>query len=180
MGCESRHSPVAEAFGDGPGKTAQIMIWEGGPKQVFHRWGLEPSDPGGRPFGLVRSEGRTIVNPCLVIATEFVVQAGEGAGKRRYRVRLDTDAPFFCIAGIWRPASRHWPASFAALTAAASPDVAPLKDRHMAVVREEDWRDWLTGSRPPDDILRPFAPGSFTIAGPRQRRSSDLFDWGGR
>ncbi|HEX4736709.1 MAG TPA: SOS response-associated peptidase family protein [Allosphingosinicella sp.] len=171
---------MPEAFGDGPGKTAQIMIWDGGPKQVFYRWGLEPRERDGRPFSLVRSEGRTIVNPCLVIATEFIVQAGEGAARKRYRVRLDGDAPFFCIAGMWRPASRDWPDAFAALTVAASPDIAPLKDRHMAVVREEDWQDWLTAARPPEEILKPYPLGSFTVIGPRTRAGGDLFDWGRR
>jgi putative SOS response-associated peptidase YedK len=169
------------ASGDGPGKLADIMIWQdGGPKQVRYLWGLEPLEPGGRPYGLVRSEGRAIVNPCLVVATEFIVQAGEGGSKKRYRVRLNTDAPFFCIAGIWRGATSRWPAAYAALTAEASPDIAPLKDRHMAVVREEDWQDWLKGTRRPEELLRPFPLGSFTVIGPGKRGSANLFDWSRR
>jgi putative SOS response-associated peptidase YedK len=175
---EAGHLATLDVHGDGPGKTGLIVIWkDGAAAQVEYRWGLRPSEPGGRPYTLIRAEGRTIDRPCLLIANEFVVQtdADAGAGKRRHRVSLVTDRPFFCIAGLWRPAAQDWPAAYAALTVEASPDVAPFKDRHMAVVRPEDWEDWLRGARPAEEILRPFPPGSFRIAGPRTRGQGSLF-----
>ena len=162
--------------GDGPGKIGRIVIWEGGAAtQREYRWGLKPSEPGGRPYSLIRAEGRRIDNPCLIIANDFMVQTEAGGRKRRHRVSLVTDRPFFCIAGVWRPSSSGWPDAYAALTVEASPDIAPLKDRHMAVVRPEDWEAWLRGTRPPEEILRPFPPGSFKVEGPRAAAAGDLF-----
>ena len=89
-------------------------------------------------------------------------------GVVKYRAKLATEARFFCIAGIWRPATGSWPASYAALTTEAYPDLAPYKDRHVAVVREEDWIAWLTQARPRVDMLRPYPAGSFEIVGPRK------------
>jgi putative SOS response-associated peptidase YedK len=78
---------------------------------------------------------------------------------------------------VWRPAERDWPPAYAALTVAAYPDLQELKDRHMAVVRPEDWEAWLRGSRPPEELLRPFPPGSFRIVRPKARPSGDLFSF---
>src|SRR3546814_11474015 len=66
------------------------------------------------------------------------------------------DDPFFCIAAVWRPGGREWPDSFAALTVPAYPDLAPHKDRHVAVVHPDDWFDWLMRTRNPMEILRTF------------------------
>src|SRR3546814_13907424 len=79
------------------------------------------------------------------------------------------DDPFFCIAAVWRPGGREWPDSFAALTVPAYPDLAPHKDRHVAVVHPDDWFDWLMRTRDPLDILRPFPNNSFHIVPPIQQ-----------
>ncbi len=168
----SRYAPVESHR---PGETGRIMIWEdGAPKQVELAWGLEPVEPGGRPVSLLRWEGRTITNPCLIIVNDFGLKVD---GKIRYRASLVTDAPFFCLAGMWRPPTRHWPAAYAALTTEAYPDIAPFKDRHVAVVRGDDWLDWLQLSRPVSELLRPFPPGSFEVQGNGRAASRDLFDF---
>ena len=77
-------------------------------------------------------------------------------------------------AAVWRPAHRLWPESFAALTVPAYDDLAPHKDRHVAVVRPEDWFDWLMGTRPPLDILQPFPKNSFSIMPPIQQNFDEL------
>ena len=90
---------------------------------------------------------------------------------------LITRQPFFCIAGVWRPAIDGWPESFAALTTEAYPDLAPYKDRHVAVIHEDEWYDWLQMSRPAEQMLRPFPPGSFRVSGVgRRAATADLFD----
>jgi putative SOS response-associated peptidase YedK len=158
----------------GPGKLAPVIIWQDGAAcQVEYCWGLPPFKPGGRPVSLLRSEGRSITSPCLIIANDFSVRPD--GSKRSYRVSLITDQPFFCLAGVWRPASAGWPASYAALTVPASPDIAPIKDRHVAVVRAEDWEAWLRQARPAEEILRPFPRGSFEIIGPKAPTTGDLF-----
>lgn len=169
-----------------PGERGRVMVWrDGAPVQSEMRWGFEPIGPDGRPVSLLRSEGRDIVNPCLIIANDFGLKID---GVVKYRASLNGNrAPFFCLAGMWQPARRGWPASYAALTTEAYPDLAPFKDRHVAVVREEHWIDWLRQARPAEEMLQPFPLGSFTVKGPRQRTARpaspkpaarDLFDMG--
>lgn len=147
----------------GPGKTAAIVIWkDGAAAQVNWRWGLKPIEPGGKSISLLRAEGRKIDRPCLIIANDFGVRID---GKLRYRAKLKTDAPFFCIAGLWSPPRDDWPPSFAALTVEAYPDMVPFKDRHVAVVRPDDWQAWLCKSALPDELLRSYAAGSFEVTG---------------
>src|SRR5690606_23573935 len=144
----------------------RVVVWQNEqPTQVEMTWGLEPVEPGGKPISLLRWEGREISSPCLIIVNDFGLKID---GVVKYRAKLATEARFFCIAGIWRPATGSWPASYAALTTEAYPDLAPYKDRHVAVVREEDWIAWLTQARPRVDMLRPYPAGSFEIVGPRK------------
>lgn len=165
---------LPEVLGDGPGKLAKIVIWRDGPTQFDYRWGLRPFAPSGPSYSLLRAEGRAIERPCLIIANHFFVTPD--GSKKRYRVKLITSESFFCFAGTWQPETPDWPAAFAALTVESSPDIAPLKDRHMAVVRPEDWEAWLLQTRPAEEILRPFPRGSFNVAAPGQRQSGELFD----
>ena len=153
-----------EVFTDGPGKVARVMIWEDGePAQVELRWGLESVEPGGRALSLLRSEGRRIAQRCLIIANDFFLRPGSAPGNKRRRVEVVTPAPFFCFAGMWRGESPSWPASFAGLTVEANPDILPFQDRHMAVVREEDWMGWLSGQTNEETALRPLPLGSFRV-----------------
>jgi putative SOS response-associated peptidase YedK len=181
------HRIIAKAdeldiFDDGPGKTGKVMIWSDGcPKQMEWRWGFKPLEPGGGPVSLLRWEGRAITNPCLIIANDFGLRTN---GRIKYRASLITDQPFFCLAGVWRPATDGWPESYAALTTEAYPDIAPFKDRHVAVIREDEWYDWLQLSRPVEELLRPFPRGSFEVTTMRGRPASrpaavtgDLFGW---
>ncbi len=165
-----------EIFGNGPGKIARIVIWrDGAATQIDARWGLRPFEPDGHSYNLLRSEGRAIENPCLIIATEFMI-SGEGPSKKRHRVTFKTDLPFFCFAGVWQPAQADWPAAFAGLTVEANPDIAPYKERHLAVVRQEEWQNWLTGAGSPHEALRPHRAGSFTVDKKASPISADLFE----
>jgi len=97
---------------------------------------------------------------------------------KRRKVELITQAPFFCFAGTWSPERNGWPASFAGLTVEAYPDIAPHQDRHMAIVHEADWMDWLRATRPVDEMLRLFPAGSFRVSGPpleQEPAIGDLF-----
>jgi putative SOS response-associated peptidase YedK len=148
-----------------PSRKGRAMIWhDENSALVEMTWGLEPVEPHGRPVSLLRWEGRAIERPCLIIANDFGLKVD---GVMKYRAGLVTDAPFFCIAGVWRPARRSWPEAYAALTTEAYPDLAPYKDRHVAVVRQEDWIDWLRQARPVAEMLRPFPVGSFKVEGPK-------------
>lgn len=159
-----------------PGQTGRVIIWQDGDaRQVDLQWGIRPFEPGGRSYTLLRSEGRSILNPCLIVAHEFVGNSNAG---KSYRASLITDQTFFCLAGMWQPATANWPAAFVALTVEAYPDLAPYKDRHIGVIRDEEWYDWLQQARPAEELLRPFPAGNFRVTGPatRSRRAAaDLF-----
>jgi putative SOS response-associated peptidase YedK len=159
---------------DGPGKDAQIRIFEGGKdRAATMRWGFAPIELGGRPVSLLRAENWEVRRPCLVPANEFALKQ---EGKVKYRAKLITSQPFFCLAGMWRPATHDWPPSFAVLTVPAYPDIEPYKERHVAVLRPEDWFNWLREARPRDEMLHPFPLGSFEIIGaPKKKAVGDLF-----
>jgi len=159
---------------DGPGKDAEIRIFENGrDRAATMRWGFKPIEQGGRPLSLLRAERWEIQRPCLVPANEFALKQ---EGRVKYRAKLITDKRFFCLAGMWRPATRDWPASFAVLTVPAYPDIEPYKERHVAVLRPEDWFNWLMEAKPKEEMLQPFPLGSFDIIGaPKQKAAGDLF-----
>ncbi len=145
-----------------------------GLEMVNLTWGLEPKERGGRPFTVVRSEGRQFSgNRCLVPASEFhFSKAGT-----RYRFTL-VGGDWFYFAGVWRGASREWPEAYAVLTVAANSDVAPYHDRQMAVIRREDRMRWLEDVATGEDLLRPLPPRSFTVEAVSGRLAGQrLFDW---
>lgn len=165
-----------------PGQSDSVTIWRNGePTQIDLTWGLRPFEPHGKPISLLRWEGREIVSPGLLVVDSFGLRI---EGNEKYRVRLPGHSQF-CVACVWQPASREWPASYAALTTDAYPDIAPYKDRHMAVVHEDDWFAWLRQERPAAELLRPFPLGTFVVSGRslrphrqpgRDLAEKDLFD----
>lgn len=158
----------------GIGKTHRVMIWDGSQEREKElHWGLPSRDPEIFQLPLLKSETAIVDRPCLLLASSFgLIRRGTTV----YEASLASDAPFFCIAAVWRPGGRNWPDSFAALTVPAYPDLAPHKDRHVGVVRADDWFDWLMGVRPAADLLRPFAPGSFRITPPVQQSFDTILD----
>jgi len=132
-------------------------------------WGLQPREPGGRPFTVVRSEGRVFpTHRCLVPASDF---RHRGHGKH-YSFAL-ANGDWFYFAGIWRPATREWPEAYAILTTAANDDVAPYHDRQMAVLPRERRMDWLDITIPEQELIQPMPMGTFLVeqlrADPPQR-----------
>ena len=147
---------------DAPTDQRRIIIRRDSPdvEMVELPWGLRPTEPGGRPFTLVRAEGRRFPSHrCLVPASEFQLSRRG----QRYTVGL-ADGAWFYFAGIWRPASADWPESYAILTVPANADVAPYNDRQMMVLRRTQRFDWLDLSRPEDELLRPLPKGTFHVA----------------
>jgi putative SOS response-associated peptidase YedK len=123
-------------------------------------WGLQPREPGGRAFTVIRAEGRTFPDHrCLVPASEF---------RSRVRGKLYgfslADGDWFYFAGIWRPATREWPEGYAILTIEANADIAPFHDRQMAVIRREQRMAWLNRTYREEDLLHPLPAGSFKVA----------------
>jgi len=121
------------------------------------RWGFPPKERGDKPLAVLRAEGRDFADRrCLIPVDEFYLRKN---GKR-YRFTLrGTD--LFYYGGIWRPAADRWPASYVVLTVPANQDIAPFRDRQMAVLRREDRMAWLDLTRPAAELLRPLPAHSF-------------------
>ncbi|WP_334147140.1 SOS response-associated peptidase [Hyphomicrobium sp.] len=134
-------------------------------------WGLQPREPGGRPFTVVRAEGRTFPSHrCLVPASEF---RHRSHGKN-YSFSL-ASGDWFYFAGIWRPATRDWPEAYAILTIESNVDLAPYHDRQMAVVRREQRMVWLDRTCREGELLRPLAAGTFKVTRARtEPRQAEL------
>jgi putative SOS response-associated peptidase YedK len=153
----------ARAFvSDAPLDERRVIIrrYGGDVEMVELPWGLQPGEPGDRPFTVVRAEGRSFPNyRCLVPASEF---RHRNHGKN-YTFRL-ANGDWFYFAAIWRPATRGWPEAYAILTIEPNDDIAPYHDRQMVVLRREDRMAWLDLTRPEADILRALPAGSFRIS----------------
>lgn len=128
-------------------------------------WGLPPSEPGGRPFTHIRSEGRRFGSRrCLIPGSQFTVSNGKGEKRRKWQVTLRGRDDLFYFAAIWRPATADWPSSYAMITIQANPDIAPYHDRQVAVILREHRFGWLDHLEPEHALLRPLPQGSFSLA----------------
>lgn len=160
-----------------PGRPGAVIrhAADGALELVNLIWGLAPPEPGGRPFTFIRSEGRRFGRRrALVPVADFHLAAGEGAMRRRWRVTPVARAPFY-FAAIWAPRRDDWPASYAILTTAANPDIAPFKPRQMAVILEKDRYAWLDHEEAQAELLRPHPRGTFALE--QVEGPAGLFDW---
>jgi putative SOS response-associated peptidase YedK len=131
----------------------------GGVEMVELSWGLKPREGDGRPFTVVRAEGRTLPSHrCLVAASEFRLRSRG----RTFCFSL-ADGDWLYCAGIWRPATRNWPEVYAILTIEPNPDIAPFHDRQMAVLRRAQRLDCLDARVAEDELLPPLPAGSFRV-----------------
>jgi putative SOS response-associated peptidase YedK len=145
---------------DAPLDERRIIIRRSGGdvERVELPWGLQPRERGCRPFTVVRAEGRSFPGHRCLGASEFRFRSRG----REYRFAL-ADGDWFYFAGIWRPASREWPESSAILTIEANADVAPYRDRQMAVLRRVDRMRWLDHGYEEKDLLRQLRAGTFRV-----------------
>ena len=128
------------------------------------RWGFAPSSPKGRAVINFKSEGRNFSQSkrCLVPASHFFEFRGKSKPKEKYKFTLSGE-PWFCFAGLWAEACDETPGTFTLLTAAPGPDVVPIHDRQMVVLRRTDWRNWLDLTRPESELLAPLPAGTLEV-----------------
>jgi putative SOS response-associated peptidase YedK len=126
-------------------------------------FGFPPSGKGGPVFNF-RSEGRHFADSrrCLIPASAFFEFTGKKYPKAKHRFTLK-GAPFLTIAGLWREGHGNQPPAFTMLTTEPGPDVAPIHNRQVVVLRPEDWKHWLDLSKPEAELLRPLPEGSLNV-----------------
>lgn len=124
---------------------------------------LPPSGRGGPVFNF-RSEGRHFANSnrCIIPASAFFEFTGTKYPKTKHRFTLK-GSPITAIAGIWREGQGNHPPSFAMLTTQPGPDVEPIHNRQVVVLRPQDWRAWLYLTKPEGELLRPLPAGSLDV-----------------
>jgi putative SOS response-associated peptidase YedK len=137
------------------------------------RFGMAPAKLHHGPLFNLRSEGRHFAksNRCLVIASGFYEFTGTSYPKTKHRFTLN-DAPCMAFAGVWRAGGGNQPDAFAMLTTAPGPDVAPIHNRQVVVLRPEMWRAWLDLSVPEAELLRPLPAGSLAVEIVRRGREA--------
>jgi len=121
-------------------------------------------NPGKGPIFNFISEGRDFANSgrCIIPASAFFEFTGKKSPKAKHRFTLK-DEPFMGIAGLWRPGEGNQPGSFTMLTTSPGPDVAPIHNRQIVILRPGQFRDWLHLTKPQGDILRHLPAGSLTV-----------------
>ena len=103
-----------------------------------------------------RSEGRKFPKGrCLVPASHFYEFTGKRSPKTKWQF-TKAGEDWFCFAGLWRPMPDGQDAAFTLLTTEPGPDVAPIHDRQMVILKREDWSAWLDLTRPEAELLQPL------------------------
>jgi putative SOS response-associated peptidase YedK len=148
------------------GDTGPVMRASGNVVELVPmQFGFPPPAPKRPPVFNFRSEGRRFAesNRCLIPASAFFEFTGTKYPKTKHRFTLN-DAPFMAIAGLWRPAENGKAESFTMLTTEPGPDVKPIHDRQIVVLRPELWAKWLYLTPGAEaDLLRPLPAGSLSV-----------------
>jgi len=137
----------------------------GGVEAVDLRWGFAPGRPKAGPVINYRSDGRRFDHGrCLVPATAFFEFTGARSPKTRWRFSR-TDAPWLCIAGLWRRGV-DGSERFTMLTTEPGPDLAPYHDRQIVILEPTAWARWLAPEPIAPDWLGPLPAGALTVTQP--------------
>lgn len=128
------------------------------------KFGFPPTGKGGPVFNF-RSEGRHFADSkrCLVPASAFFEFSGKKYPKAKHRFTLKGNVSVLAIAGLWRDGAGNQPPSFTMLTTEPGPDVAPIHNRQIVVLRPEDWAHWIYLTKSERELLRPLPAGSLDV-----------------
>lgn len=164
-------TPGAESADDLPpsdnvriGDLAPVLRAAGnGVELVIMRFGWPAPRPRAAPVFNFRSDGRHFADSkrCLIILSAFFEFTGSKSPKTKHRLRL-ADSPIMGIAGLWS-ADKDGALSFTMLTTEPGPDIAPVHDRQVCVLRPEQWVDWLFLTKSEAELLVPLPEGTLVV-----------------
>ncbi|MBN9309035.1 SOS response-associated peptidase [Devosia sp.] len=151
---------------------AEIRIGDMGPvlraagngaELVLMRFGWPASRPKAPPIFNFRSDNRHFDESrrCVIVLSGFFEFTGSKSPKTKHRFRLK-DSPVMGIAGLWSE-DDEGALSYTLLTTAPGPDIAPIHDRQVCVLRPEQWAHWLFLTKPEAELLVPLPEGTLTV-----------------
>ena len=154
----------------------------GRPVEGRLRWGLIPHFCEKRSdFAPIHARAETIAENewfsdayrkrrCVVPMNSFFQKDATG---KRYAISR-RDGQVFGIAGIWEnwrdPLTSTWERTFAVITVPANDLIAPIHDRMLAILPNEQFPRWLSDEADPRDLLMPFPADQLAISLRRSRR----------
>lgn len=153
------------------GDTGPVLRAAGnGVELVLMRFGFPPPRPKAGPVFNFKSDGRHFADSrrCVVVLSGFFEFTGSKYPKTKHRFALK-DSPVMGIAGLWSEAE-DGALSFTMLTTEPGPDIAPIHNRQICVLRPEQWAAWLFLTQPEEELLRPLPAGSLVVEMVRERR----------
>ena len=134
-----------------------------GVELVSMRFGFPPPRPKAGPIFNFKSDGRSFADSrrCVIVLSGFFEFTGSKYPKTKHRFALK-DSSVMGIAGLWSQ-DQDGALSFTMLTTEPGPDIAPIHDRQVCVLRPEDWAAWLFLTRPEAELLRPLPAGTLDV-----------------
>jgi len=146
------------------GDTGPVLRARGnGVELVVMRFGFPPPRPKAGPIFNFKSDGRNFADSrrCVIVLSGFFEFTGSKYPKTKHRLALK-NCPVMGIAGLWSE-DKDGALSFTMLTTAPGPDIAPIHDRQVCVLRPEDWAHWLFLTRPQEELLGPLPAGTLVV-----------------
>ncbi len=153
------------------GDTGPVLRAAGnGVELVLMRFGFPPPRSKAGPIFNFKSDGRHFADSrrCVVVLSGFFEFTGSKYPKTKHRFALK-DSPVMGIAGLWSEAE-NGALSFTMLTTEPGPDIAPIHNRQVCVLRPEQWAAWLFLTQPEEELLRPLPAGSLVVEVVREGR----------
>lgn len=164
-------TPASESEADLP-RSEEIRIGDMGPvlraagngaELVLMRFGWPAPRPKAAPVFNFRSDNRHFDQSkrCVIVLSGFFEFTGSKSPKTKHRFRLK-GSPVMGITGLWSE-DEDGALSFTLLTTAPGPDIAPIHDRQVCVLRPEQWAHWLFLTRPEAELLAPLPAGTLIV-----------------
>jgi putative SOS response-associated peptidase YedK len=146
-----------------PGPIVRAGAGGGGLEMVVRRWSWP--GPSGKPVYNFRSEGREFPSGrCLIVADgfyEFTTPADPKQKRKDKWLFTDPDQRLLGIAGLVRDVPAIGQA-FTMLTTEPGPD-APYHGRQVAVLKQDQWGDWLDPQAEVKGLIGPLPGGTLVV-----------------
>ena len=139
-----------------------------GVELVAMRFGFPPPRPKAGPIFNFKSDGRDFSDSrrCVIVLSGFFEFTGSKYPKTKHRFALK-DSAVMGIAGLWSE-DTDGSLSFTMLTTEPGPDIAPIHNRQVCVLRPADWAAWLFLTKPEAALMAPLPAGTLVVDVVRQ------------